>query len=857
MSDARPSSARPRPWTSVASKWVLALAIFGSALALGSVHTPVLCVVTVVLAMAVWLAWFNAEPTRPRSVASVLFYVAIGLTAYTLLQCVPMPVSMLAAIAPQNADVWARCLSPLREPGPSWAPISLDPIATRTEVLKGVAYLLAFLTALRVANRREGVDFCAAAIVITATTLGVAALLHPAFGAEKVFGVYRPEHAPYARHVAPILNPNVLAGYLNIGFCIALAAGISPRPRLPRPIAMAFAIVLAAIQLWVASRGGVLAMVVGAGLVAWMTVAAHREDRGVKISYLVYGAVGAAGVLMCVLAASEEAWGELASADTSKLNLFKQVLKVVKSFPIVGTGRGAFESVYPAFRQGTGHYVFTHPENVVLQWVSEWGVVIGLAALGAVAWGLRPRAVFARGQSVIGAWAAILSVAVHNLVDLSSEIPGVVVALSVCAAIVVGGTSGAPAISRFESWGKRTRALAWGGAVCAAAAMALVVPTLGKDLYADRAELRAYALHEADKAGFHELATRAMLRHPAEPYLPFTGALRASRVRDESVVPWAERTLERAPVYGPVHLLLARSLVRSSPAQARLEYRYAMVQASELSQGVPKESSVLISNYDDAVELAPPAKAGVYALGEFARAVRERLPATQERIEEEALRRSPDDAEAILRYTLTALADLEKEGVVWCETDRPACVQRAVEGARKLIELRANECLGYACRARAFAATGELDRAIDDLSAAANNVDNRSECLIQVVELAKRTKNERRITSALDVLMRAGCATADECLANLQYAAAVEQERGNSRRALALYRKASERFPERDESLVSEATTASAIGLHAEALDAFGKLARRHPEDASWSAAIARERSAITNSGGTTPVRGN
>jgi hypothetical protein len=32
-------------------------------------------------------------------------------------------------IAPHNADVWSRALSPLHEPGPSWAPITLDPTA--------------------------------------------------------------------------------------------------------------------------------------------------------------------------------------------------------------------------------------------------------------------------------------------------------------------------------------------------------------------------------------------------------------------------------------------------------------------------------------------------------------------------------------------------------------------------------------------------------------------------------------------------------------------------------------------------------------------------------------------------------
>ena len=132
------------PWMPAASRWLLALGIAGSALAVGTVHTITLCLVTVVLAAAAVLGWWGAEPMRARAPATLLLFTGIGLTLYTALQCVPMPIGWLAAIAPHNADVWSRALSPLHEPGPSWAPITLDPIATRVEVLKGVAYLLTF-----------------------------------------------------------------------------------------------------------------------------------------------------------------------------------------------------------------------------------------------------------------------------------------------------------------------------------------------------------------------------------------------------------------------------------------------------------------------------------------------------------------------------------------------------------------------------------------------------------------------------------------------------------------------------------------------------------------------------------------
>ncbi len=87
----------------------------GSALAVGTVHTITLCVVTGVLAVAAVLAWWGAEPMKARSAATPLLFTGIGLTAYTALQCVPMPIGWLAVIAPHNADVWSRALSPLHE----------------------------------------------------------------------------------------------------------------------------------------------------------------------------------------------------------------------------------------------------------------------------------------------------------------------------------------------------------------------------------------------------------------------------------------------------------------------------------------------------------------------------------------------------------------------------------------------------------------------------------------------------------------------------------------------------------------------------------------------------------------------
>ena len=63
---ARSTDARPR-WMPQASRWLLALAIAGSALAVGTVHTITLCSVTGVLAVAAVLGWWAGSQERPAA----------------------------------------------------------------------------------------------------------------------------------------------------------------------------------------------------------------------------------------------------------------------------------------------------------------------------------------------------------------------------------------------------------------------------------------------------------------------------------------------------------------------------------------------------------------------------------------------------------------------------------------------------------------------------------------------------------------------------------------------------------------------------------------------------------------------
>ncbi len=845
-----PSGRAPATRALGGARWILACAILGSALALGSLHTMVLAVVAGVLGLATVLAWWYAEPIRVRPAATVLVLVAVGLCVFTALQCIPLPIAWVAALNPGAADVWTRALSPLREPGPTLATLSLDPIATRVQVLRGITYLCTFLVALRVSHRREGAIFLERTLAVASVTMAVAALLHPALGAQRVFGTYQPMvgsgFAP--RHIAPLLNPNHLAGSLNIGLCVALGMTLSAASSTPRSISIAAALFLAGVEVWVASRGGVLAMVAGILLVIALSRLATKPERGAIVSKIVPGILVLAGVVTAVLFAGDQVWHELSNTDSSKLELFRQAFRVPAHFPLFGIGRGSFESVFPAFRTGVGYDVFTHPENVVAQWAAEWGLPVALAGAGGLFYALRPATVLARSRPAIGAWGALACLALHNLVDFSSEVPGVMIALAVCAALVVAGTGGGAAARRFEGWPKRPRVLSVMALAVVAGAIAVVVPGIPRELNTEQSELHERAIDPSEVAeDFHAALRGAMLDHPAEPYFPFVGAVRAARARDESVVPWVARALERSPVYGRAHLLLARGLYLRSPAQARLEYRLAIEQEPFMSPRVLAEAPGLVSSFDQAMEVVPLGAQGVQVLEGLVPKLEIRLPSTSYLLDAELLRRQPDAVPPSRRAAQRALDDVNAAaGAPWCADDRPGCLRKVLALRDRLVALAPSDCDARVLRAQILIQSGETKRALDELEAAMDEVENRLLCTQRLVTLARETHDDERMTRVVERLRRTGCTVEEECVSNLLYLAQAEEARGSRHRALGLYQSAHERAPERDDIVADVARIASSLGLHGEAIDAYGSLARKHPAETRWAEAILVEKQALS-----------
>ncbi len=318
---------------------------------------------------------------------------------------------------------------------------------------------------------------------------------------------------------------------------------------------------------------------------------------------------------------------------------------------------------------------------------------------------------------------------------------------------------------------------------------------------------------------------------------------RAARERTEDPIPWIEATLERAHVYGPAHLVLARFLAGRVPAQARLEYRLAFDQAPELFWIAMSDASRLVSGYYDAMELAPAGQSNVLMLGALVDALGARLPATCARLDAEIALRAPTDAGPSLRAARSAVEDLDAgEGAPWCwGPARSGCVKVALASAARAEQLAPSTCEPYVLHARAQIADANVAGGLSELADAADTVGERVPCLEALVTLADKAHDESRASAAMAKIAANGCTDDSECAANLAWIAGVEERKGNSQRALVLYKRAYDRSPDNDGFLEAAARLAASAGLHTEAHDDYERLARRHPEQPNWRSAAEQQ----------------
>ncbi|MBI3200126.1 MAG: O-antigen ligase family protein [Myxococcales bacterium] len=839
----------------------IAFATVGSVLAIGSVHLPA-TVVTGVLATAAATLALRTRVTGFGALqpAGVLLLLA----AYSGLQAVPIPFSLLATLAPNNADVWRRALAPLGAAGPGWASISLDAGASVVEALKWLTYAFVFV-ASAITSMKRGATWGLSIVLVAGVAAALTTLVHGLLGADKVFGLYQPSFPVAAWHVGPLLNPNNLASYLNLTALIGAGLMLSDKPVAPRWLLGLAVATVVGVSVTTASRGGalVLASAVVALAIVIAVTAVRRGKRAVlPRAFAVFViAVCAGGGALAYLGGTARTWAELYDKDLAKLKILTWAKPMIVDHPWLGIGRGAFESVFPAYRSEAGNVIYSHAESFPVQWAAEWGVPVALLSTAALFWLMRPsRLAASRSTMTAGGWIGLAAVALHNLVDLGMEVPAVMIAMSVTAGSLAGHAhlrSGALRLARKQSPPSSPaarRALAPTAALLGGSAAAAALAFGWHDVGDDRARLyRNFAdgAGARDPARRHELRAtlrQAILRHPADPYFPLLGALLARAGKDASPLPWLARALERSPHSARPHLLAAEVLSDAGRrSQAFMHLRLAaerdptaIGQVAARAVGWSRDHSALASVVPDgpaaartleALALAIPANSG----GELRR-----------QLLRDALALEPKRHAANEALAWDLLRELEQgDSSPACRGEGRARCTSEVSGFARVLEDNSPEnSAGLRVRAALLRRDGKAGEAERFLAARCHSMQDRPVCLKARLDAAAECRPPTQLTVAIREFLASHCSRAEDCATAASQVGDMELARGEPGSALAHFRRAAAEAPT-EERWLKLADAAASIGAHAQALEALGKVADlRGGADEQLRARIAGERAA-------------
>lgn len=806
----------------------LAVVVLSSALLIGGAVPKLFLPVGFFALAAALLASFYVTGARAGIVPVVLLS---GLGLYSLLQTIPLPVSLLAKLSPATADVWSRCLLPVSQRVDS-ASLSLDPSASTMEAFKWSSYAATFyLSAAASRSRGLFIVFASSALI------ALVSLAHGVVGATTVFGLYQPDHPVLPLHAGPFLNPNNLAGYLNLGALVGLGLILSRhRPVTSRWTLAVGLLMVVAVSLRTASRGGVVALA-GGLLVFALCAVLTRGTQRIPAKVAIYASLGVLlmGAAFAIVGADSAFWTDLLSEDTQKLQLPKASVPLIKDHLWFGVGRGSFESVFQAYRPDTTlHTTFSHPENFVVQWASEWGVPVAVVAGAISLWCFWPTRVLAHRSIVaLGALCGVGTLLAQNLVDLGLELGGVGTAV----AAVLGSLwaqarpRGDRAKRAWTPWVVRAGLAI--GLLAGVLAIGRGVSTLSDDRGRVHALLDRRVTDSAASLPLQEAVIAMSKRHPADYYFPLAGAMGA-RLDHKSPIPWIQRALERGPRIGRTHLLLGEVLADYGYArQALLELKLAATYEPGLSHAVSRVVAPLTHDPEMMLLAVPDGETGAPLLDLLARSLSkpEEL-AARERVDAEALARAPSLSGPRERFIEARLAALGGAPSGLC-ADRDLCVREVEEHADALGKFAPRSTKDVLARARLALVQRDVDGAITILQNGCNRPEEQAKCFRLLAETVSRDRPKSEgLGGSLDAYTSAACAEHEGCADAHAWVASVRTERGEHQLAVtSLERAAREDNSAKRYLLLADA--AERAGLYATELNALEQARRLDPTNAA------------------------
>ncbi len=401
---------------------------------------------------------------------------ALAFPLWLAAQLVPLPVGVVGLLSPRAAE-WSRAYWPgpltgcdgaalLAASPPSFITLSVDRFSTWSFLFVVAAGLMTFIAARSALGGNRPARRAALTVVATFTAAeALYGLLQWTSGSPMVLWLEKAAYLDSATGTLINRNHFALMLYVGLGCTLALLLDRSPRDEWRREepgramARTATLALLAGLQIFgiLASKsraglaGMLLVLLVGGVLVVGRPE--RRSGRAVGlllVGLLVIPALLLAGpALMERQAALEQEW----TAEAGRGAVWRASLGMVADFPLVGSGGATFEEAFRLYRPQEIKVYYDYAHNDYLQILAETGfpglvlallpvVLVALPVvrgmLGRRRRGDRAAAGTFPSTATWPLWAALLAVALHELVDFGLQIPSNLLLVAFLAGLLSG-----------------------------------------------------------------------------------------------------------------------------------------------------------------------------------------------------------------------------------------------------------------------------------------------------------------------------------------------------------------------------------------------------------------------------------
>ncbi len=389
----------------------------------GAVQPYVLSLVeaSIIVLFATW--WILAKEDKEFTPLALPFAIFLALG---LLQVIPLPLPLVRFLSPHTVILREK-LGTLTY----WTTLSLVPSLTLKELTRWFTILFLFILVVNLFGTREALKKLLGTLIALSLFEALYGLLVFATGSHALLWYHKEEYVTGRVH-GTYRNPDHFAGYMEMMIPLHLSQVLTWRHRSlytteekSKRLLGIFLVVILTLSLFFSiSRAGIVAFVASFAFWTFLNLRERREKESRLTGYLwLFLILLIAYLLWMGLDPILERFFQTArEMERGRTLVWKDTIRMIKDFPIFGTGLGTYRYTFPLYKTLPQQVFFSHAHNDYLELLSEGGLVLTIPFLWgmgrALKWSLSSPSLITRGATT-----GMVAFLIHSFFDFNLHIP--------------------------------------------------------------------------------------------------------------------------------------------------------------------------------------------------------------------------------------------------------------------------------------------------------------------------------------------------------------------------------------------------------------------------------------------------